>query len=110
MAYDKLFQYYAHERFLPTFGNFKDAAQLTQYAEARRIVFTEKLMLPIQLFNGANVLEYGPDAGENALVCALWGADMSLAEPNLRAHGQIQDYFERFALNDRLMILRSGDI
>jgi hypothetical protein len=110
MAYDKLFQYYADERFLPTFGNFKDFAQLTRYAEARRTVFTEKLMLPIQIFNGANVLEYGPDSGENALVFALWGADMSLAEPNLRAHGQIQDYFQRFALDDRLMILRSADI
>ncbi len=35
---------------------------------------------------------------------------MSLAEPNLRAHGQIRDYFQRFALDDRLMILRSADI
>src|ERR1700761_148655 len=110
MANEKLFQYYADERFLPTFGNFRDAAQLTKYAEARRIVFTEKLMLPIQIFRGANVLEYGPDSGENALVFALWGADMSLAEPNLRAHAQIQEYFQRFALEDKLMILRSADI
>ncbi len=33
MADDKLFQYYAEERFLPTFGNFENFAQLTQYTE-----------------------------------------------------------------------------
>ena len=110
MAYDKLFQYYAHEQFLPTFGNFENAAQLAQYAEARRTVFAEKLMLPIQIFDGADVLEFGPDTGENALVFAQWGAKLTLAEPNLRAHGQIRQYFERFGLNGSIASLRSDDI
>jgi hypothetical protein len=110
MAYDKLFQYYAHEQFLPTFGNFENAAELAQYTDARRTVFAEKLMLPIQIFDGASILEFGPDSGENALVFAQWGANLTLAEPNLRAHDQIRQYFERFGLNDRLLSLRSGDI
>ncbi|SDS22205.1 methyltransferase domain-containing protein [Bradyrhizobium canariense] len=110
MAYDKLFQYYEHEQFLPTFGNFESASKLERYALARRTVFVEKLMLPLQIFNRANVLEFGPDSGENALVFALWGANLTLAEPNLRAHGQIRNYFERFGLNDRLLRLRDDDI
>jgi Methyltransferase domain len=110
MAYDKLFQYYAHEQFLPTFGNFKTAEQLTQYALARRAVFSEKLLLPIQIFDEANVLEFGPDTGENALVFAQWGANLTLAEPNLRAHGQIRNYFERFGLGRKLVNLRTDDI
>jgi len=110
MAYDKLFQYYAHEQLLPTFGNFENAAKLAQYAEGRRIVFAEKLLLPIQIFDGANMLEFGPDTGENALVFAQWGANLTLAEPNLRAHSQIRQYFDRFGLNDRLLNLRTDDI
>ena len=38
MAYDKLFQYYQHEQFLPTFGNFENASKLAQYAQARRTI------------------------------------------------------------------------
>jgi hypothetical protein len=110
MAYDKLFQYYAHEQFLPTFGNFENAAQLAQYTDARRTVFAEKLMLPVQIFDGADALEFGPDTGENALVFAQWGAKLTLAEPNLRAHGQIREYFERFGLSASIASLRSDDI
>ena len=106
----QLFQYYAHEQFLPTFGDFKSAADLAHYTEARRTVFAEKLLLPIQIFDGAEVLEFGPDTGENALVFAQWGAKLTLAEPNLRAHGQIQQYFERFGLSDSIANLRSDDI
>ncbi len=93
MAYDKLFQYYAHEQFLPTFGNFDSATKLAQYANARRTVFAEKLMLPLRTFDGADVLEFGPDTGENALVFAQWGAKLTLAEPNLRAHEQNSKLF-----------------
>ncbi len=110
MAYDKLFQYYAHEQFLPTFGNLENAAKLAQYTDARRTVFAEKLMLPIQMFDGADMLEFGPDTGENALVFAQWGAKLTLAEPNLRAHGQIRQYFERFGLSASIASLRSDDI
>ena len=110
MTHDKLFQYYAHERFLPTFGNFESATSLAGYAEARRTVFAEKLLLPIQLFDGAYVLEFGPDTGENALVFAQWGSKLTLAEPNLRAHSQIRQYFERFGLSDKIASLRSDDV
>jgi len=110
MAYDKLFQYYEKEQFLPTFGNFDSPAKLHEYANARRTIFVEKLMLPLQMFSGARVLEFGPDTGENALVFALWGADLTLVEPNRRAHDQIASYFQRFALDGRLQRLSDDDL
>jgi methyltransferase family protein len=110
MAFTKLFQYYEHEQFLPTFGNFENVAKLAQYAAARRAIFAEKLALPVQIFDNANVLEFGPDTGENALVFAQWGANLTLAEPNKRAHDQIRNYFKRFALGDRLRALGESDI
>jgi hypothetical protein len=110
MTYDKLFQYYTDKRFLPTFGNFENAARLAQYTDARRTVFTEKLLLPTRIFEGADVLEFGPDTGENALVFAQWGARLTLAEPNLRAHDQIRQYFDRFGLSPSIASLRSDDV
>jgi SAM-dependent methyltransferase len=110
MAEDKLFNYYERQNVLPTFGNFKSSAELGAYAGQRRELFSDKLMLPQLLFRDAEVLEFGPDSGENALVFAGWGANMTLAEPNRHAHEKIQAYFAHFGLTARLRELASSDV
>lgn len=110
MADDKLFQYYERQDVLPTFGNFRSPAELEAYAAQRRELFSDKLMLPPRLFRDAEVLEFGPDSGENAMVFAGWGARMTLAEPNRQAHAKIHAYFARFGLSDRLRELALSDV
>jgi SAM-dependent methyltransferase len=110
MAEDKLFNYYERQEVLPTFGNFKSAAELGAYAGLRRELFSDKLVLPPRLFRDADVLEFGPDSGENALVFAGWGANMTLAEPNRHAHAKIQAYFAHFSQAQRLRELVSFDV
>jgi hypothetical protein len=110
MAEDKLFNYYERQDVLPTFGNFKSAAELEAYASQRRELFSDKLVLPPRLFRNADVLEFGPDSGENALVFAGWGANMTLAEPNRHAHPKIEAYFAQFSLTERLRELALADV
>lgn len=110
MAEDKLFNYYERQDVLPTFGNFKSSAELDAYAVQRRELFADKLVLPPRLFRNAEVLEFGPDSGENALVFAGWGANMTLAEPNRHAHPKIQAYFAHFGLAERLRELALADV
>ena len=110
MADEKLFNYYERQDVLPTFGNFKSAAELDAYASQRRELFSDKLVLPPRLFRDAEVLEFGPDSGENALVFAGWGANMTLAEPNRHAHPKIEAYFAHFGLTDRLRELALADV
>jgi hypothetical protein len=110
MADTKLFQYYERQDVLPTFGNFKSAGDLEVYAARRRELFADKLMLPPPLFRGAEVLEFGPDSGENAMAFASWGARMTLAEPNRQAHATIRAYFARFGLAGRLRELAHRDV
>lgn len=110
MAEDKLFNYYERQDVLPTFGNFKSSAELEAYAGQRRELFSDKLVLPPRLFRNAEVLEFGPDSGENALVFAGWGANMTLAEPNRHAHPKIQAYFAHFGLTERLRELALADV
>jgi len=110
MAEDKLFNYYERQDVLPTFGNFKSAAELDAYASQRRELFSDKLVLPPRLFRDAEVLEFGPDSGENALVFAGWGANMTLAEPNRLAHPKIEAYFAHFGLTERLRELVLADV
>ena len=110
MAEDKLFNYYERQDVLPTFGNFKSATELEAYASQRRELFSDKLVLPPRLFRDAEVLEFGPDSGENALVFAGWGANMTLAEPNRHAHPKIEAYFAHFGLTERLRQLALADV
>lgn len=110
MVEDKLFNYYERQDVLPTFGNFKSPAALEAYASQRRELFSDKLMLPPRLFREAEVLEFGPDSGENALVFAGWGANLTLAEPNRHAHAKIQAYFAHFGQMTRLRELVSSDV
>ncbi|WP_407122899.1 class I SAM-dependent methyltransferase [Bradyrhizobium sp. STM 3561] len=110
MADAKLFQYYQRQSILPTFGNFKSAAELNAYAAQRRALFLDKLSLPPRLFRDAEVLEFGPDSGENAMVFAGWGAKMTLAEPNQQAHEKIRAYFDHFGLSDQLRELVLADV
>ncbi|MBR0815529.1 class I SAM-dependent methyltransferase [Bradyrhizobium diazoefficiens] len=110
MAEDKLFNYYERQDVLPTFGNFKSSTELEAYASQRRELFSDKLVLPPRLFRDADVLEFGPDSGENALVFAGWGANMTLAEPNRHAHPKIEAYFAHFGLTERLRELALADV
>ncbi|MFZ5715140.1 MAG: class I SAM-dependent methyltransferase [Bradyrhizobium sp.] len=110
MAEDKLFNYYERQDVLPTFGNFKSLAELDAYTNQRRELFSDKLVLSPRLFRDAEVLEFGPDSGENALVFAGWGANMTLAEPNRHAHPKIQAYFAHFGRTERLRELALADV
>lgn len=110
MKYGYLYEYYKDRNFAPTFAHFKDTDELSDYAAMRKNIFTEKLLLPPRVFNNCNVLEFGPDTGENALVFAQWGANMHLVEPNANVHEQITAYFHHFSLNDKLSGLYVGDV
>ena len=107
---DTLYGYYRQQNVLPTVGHFQGEADLVAHEEHRRRLFTDKLKLPPQLFRGARLLEFGPDAGENSLVFALWGADCTLAEPHEKAHATIRNYFARFQQDARLQQLRPEDV
>ncbi len=102
--------WYEQQSFLPTFGGFETDDDLAAHERYRRRLFTEKLLLPPRLFAGSRLLEFGPDAGENALAFARWGATCTLAEPHRRAHPVIVEYFDRFGLTPRLDLLTADDV
>lgn len=105
-----LYEYYRGQTLLPTFANLQGAPEVERYAAARAAVLRDRAGLLPAVFNGADVLEFGPDSGENALVFALWGAHLTLVEPNERAHATIRSYFERFGLGESLRGISSRDV
>lgn len=108
--YRSLHDYYRTRQFKPTFAGFQTAQELDRYESGRRRVFQDLLGIPIRLFNQANVCEYGPDTGENALVFARWGARLTLVEPNRAAWSDIQAYFDHFSLSSHLETLSAESV
>lgn len=105
-----LHEYYATNSILPTFHSFGESDRMAGYEAHRRRFFREKLKLPQRMFVGASVLEFGPDSGENAVILAGWGANLTLVEPNRNAWQAIEDNFRRYELSDRLAGLVRCDL
>jgi hypothetical protein len=105
-----LYDYYRGQPVLPTFGRLETPADLARHELDRRRLFLDRLSIPPRALAGARVLEFGPDAGGNALVFALWGAECTLSEPHEGAHPVIRDYFRRFGLESSLRDLTSWPV
>ena len=110
MPYEAMYQYYREQAVLPTHGRFQSASDLDTHERHRRELFTQKLVLPPRIFRDARLIEFGPDAGENSLVFARWGASCTLVEPNPKAHPVIESYFQAFDLTRELAALEQCDV
>ncbi|MDE2223429.1 MAG: methyltransferase domain-containing protein [Candidatus Omnitrophica bacterium] len=98
----QLWQYYKTAKFNPVYAGFRTAGELADYDRLRRKIFEHNLRLPVNLFRGADVLEFGPASGENSLVFARWGAKLHLVEPVEEFLIQLKTYFSRFGLQRSL--------
>jgi len=100
-----MYRYYRERDFNPTYANLEDTERFKAYFRERSGVFQEKLYLPIRLFKNAEVLEFGPAGGENALILAMWGAKLHLVEPVESFHPTIRNYFSQYKQSHRLKLL-----
>ena len=66
--------------------------------------------MPLALLSGRSVLEFGCNSGENALVLASVGADLTLVEPNEQVQLRLKDLFKTFGLEDRVVEVSTDDI
>jgi hypothetical protein len=110
MNSNKLHLYYRQKGILPTHARFASNEDLDKYQAFRENLFCNKLHIPLQMFKGVKLIEFGPDSGENALIFAKWGASLTLVEPNPNAWPKISGYFEKFDLKDKLNSLVKTDL
>jgi hypothetical protein len=110
MELTSLYEYYERQEIAPTFADLRDDDEISAYAARRRALLEERLAIPTCLLRGAEILEYGPDTGENAVSFARFGARMTLVEPALAAHAQIRSYFDRYAPPGALRDVVAADV
>ena len=106
----KMYLYYQSQPILPTIANFKSTKSLNHYEKQRKDLITEKLHIPIQFFQGKEILEFGPDSGENALIFAKWGAKLHLVEPNNQGIETTKNNFDHFKFTHAIQSITQADI
>ena len=104
-----LYKFYLDQRIQPTYADFCSEEELNNYTLIRKNVFY-RLMFLHTFFRDKKILEFGPDTGENSLVFARWGAQLTLVEPNLEAHSYIRKYFSKFKLGSYLNDIAATDL
>ena len=80
------------------------------HAVKRLNLYQRHLGIPASLLRNRAVLEIGPNSGENALVLAALGADLTLIEPNEQVLPKLRSLFQKFGLQDRIVELLQDDI
>lgn len=106
----KMYEYYESQPTLPTVANFKSLESFQRYENQRKDLITEKLNIPVQFFQDREILEFGPDSGENALVFAKWGAKLHLVEPNQEGINTTKKNFNHFNLSNAIQSITKTDI
>lgn len=106
----KMYLYYQSQPILPTIANFKSTKNLNGYEKQRKDLITEKLNIPVQFFQDREILEFGPDSGENALIFAKWGAKLHLVEPNNQGIETTKKNFDHFNFSNAIQSITKTDI
>jgi hypothetical protein len=105
-----MYEYYERQDVLPTVANLPDEQALKRYVAGRRRLFEELLMIPLGVFDGARIVEFGPDSGENSLAFARFGSTLTLVEPNSKALPRIKSYLKTFGIGPQTARVEHADV
>lgn len=79
-----------------------DQESLKQHLDQRYNLYNNHLRIPLTLLKGKKIIEFGPCGGENSILLARWGADVTLVEPNIEYHQLIKRNYADHNLTPRL--------
>lgn len=105
-----LLDYYQQNRFNPVPIVLEEQAVWESHYAKRLNLYQKHLGIPLYLLRDRSVLEFGCNTGENSLVLASVGANLTLTEPNEQALPQLKALFKKSGLENRAVSLRQEDI
>lgn len=91
-------EYYRAQGFNPVLIPVERQEIWKEHVAKRRVLYERHLGLPLSLLRGRQVLEFGCNSGENALVLATHGARLTFVEPNPLVAPRLRELFQSFGL------------
>ena len=110
MSGDTLAAYYEQNEFNPVPIPLDTPEAWNAHLAKRVNLYERHLGIPPSLFLGRSAIEFGCNSGENALVLAHYGADITLVEPNEQVLPRLRELFKRYGLDDRISELLNAGI
>tara|TARA_Y100000034_G_C6910131_1_gene424127 strand:- start:12872 stop:14089 length:1218 start_codon:yes stop_codon:yes gene_type:complete len=108
-ANQSMLDYYVKSGLNPDKFLVEDEAIWKLHYKKRLNLYQKYLKIPFAFLKGASVLEFGCNSGENSLVLASAGANLTLVEPNKSVHERLKYLFKKFGF-EKNMILHSKTI
>jgi SAM-dependent methyltransferase len=105
-----LLDYYQQNRFNPVPIALENQAAWESHRAKRLNLYQRHLGIPLAMLRDRSVLEFGCNSGENSLVLASFGANLTLVEPNDQVLPQLKMRFKEFKLEGRIVELSSESI
>ncbi len=96
-----------YRRVNPSKTQLESAQNATNFYQTRLNILGT-LGLPPQFFKNKKVIDIGGGTGEKSICYALWGADVTIVEPNEISCKAAQNLFEKLDLQKKLQIENVG--
>ena len=103
-------KYYIEEKFNPVPITFFNTKNVKLHFEKRKNLIENHLKIPLFMFKGKDVLEFGCNGAENACVLANYGANIYLVEPNIKMHSLIKKNFKKVNKKNKLKLVSSKNL
>jgi len=94
--------YYEKQKINPVFIETRGDKWL-KHLLSRNNLYENHLKIPVSWFGGKSILEFGPNGGENSLVLAMYGGQISLVEPHKMMHERIHALYSEASLTEQLI-------
>ncbi|MCU7837427.1 MAG: class I SAM-dependent methyltransferase [gamma proteobacterium symbiont of Taylorina sp.] len=105
-----LLEYYQENKFNPVPIEVSDDLNWQMQIQKRRNLYDNHLGIPLNLLKDKNIIEFGCNSGENALVLAHYGANLTLVEPNDIVLPRLHKLFQQHKLKHKIEELVNTDI
>jgi SAM-dependent methyltransferase len=105
-----LVDYYRRNSFNPVPISVEDHEVWNEHFTKRRNLYERHLGIPLSFLSDRSIVEFGPNSGENALVLAMSGGNLTLVEPNEQVLPRLRDLFGRFGLTERIKEIRQKGV
>ena len=94
---------YKQYKFNPVSHNILKKSEFLKLRQQRISLFVDHLKLPIEIFFKKKIIEFGPASGEKYIFYSIWGANLTVVEPNKKFVKKLKKNFIFFKKKSKVL-------
>ncbi len=110
MPEESMLSYYKKDEFNPVPIKVENQDVWKAHFAKRLNLYQRHLRIPLSLLRNRPVLEFACNSGENSLVLASFGANLTLVEPNEQVLPRLNFLFKKFGFENNVLSIEQIDL